>query len=209
MTSRVEEFLSVIGSRSSSKLLEPGRVELNDVARALSVAASAPSAHNAQPWRVIVIDDREVIEKLLDEMGREWERDLAADGHPPWKIDAIVRESKRRTLRAALVIVVCLCMEDMDAYPDERRQGYEYFMAVQSVAAFIENLLLALHAMGYGACWRCGPLFARDAVRRVLSIPPHIDPQALVEVGMPGGTRPKSRKSLSEIAYRNSWGVPL
>ncbi len=199
----------MIESRSSSKLLESGEVDLNDVAKALRVAASAPSAHNSQPWRVIVIDDREVLERLLGEMGREWERDLAADGHPRWKIDAIVRESKRRTLRAALVIVVCLSMEDMDSYPDERRQGFEYIMAVQSVAAFTENLLLALHVMGYGACWRCGPLFARDAVRRVLSIPPHIEPQALVEVGMPGGSRPKSRKSLSEIAYRNRWGIPL
>jgi coenzyme F420-0:L-glutamate ligase/coenzyme F420-1:gamma-L-glutamate ligase len=206
---RAEELLRVIEARASSKLLTPGRVEYSDVVRALRVAISAPSAHNSQPWRVVVIDDREVIKRLLEEMASEWERDLAMDGLPRWKIDTIINESKKRTLRASIVIVVCLSMEGMDVYPDERRQGYEYVMAVQSVAAFIENLLLALHVLGYGACWRCGPLFAPDAVRRVLAIPPDIIPQALVEVGLPGGARPKSRKQLSEIAFRNRWGAPL
>ncbi|MCS7146228.1 MAG: nitroreductase family protein [Nitrososphaerota archaeon] len=196
-------------SRSSSKLLAPGEVEFGKILRALEAAITAPSAHNAQPWRVIIINSREVLERLLEEMAKEWARDLKSDGLPDWKISVIIEESKRRTLRASLVIIVCLCMDDMDHYPDERRMKSEYIMAVQSIGAFIENLLLALHAQGLGACWRCGPLFAQEAVRRVLSIPDEVEPQALIEVAYPGGTRPKSRKSLSEIAWKNRWGEPL
>lgn len=184
-------------------------MSLDQILRALKVATSAPSAHNAQPWRVVLIDDKAVMERLLDAMAEEWRRDLRKDGFPDWKIELLVSESMRRTLRASILIVVCLSMENMDVYPDERRIRYEYVMAVQSIGAFIENFLLALHVMGLGACWRCGPLFAPDAVRRVLNLPANVEPQALIEVAYPGGTRPKTRRALSEIAFRNRWGEPL
>ncbi|MEM0482701.1 MAG: nitroreductase family protein [Nitrososphaerota archaeon] len=209
MGCEAEQFMKMIENRSSSKLLTPGRVEFTNILRALEAAISAPSAHNSQPWRVVIIDDKSIIEKLLDEMASEWRRDLESDGLPDWKVEVIIEESKKRTLRASVVIVVCLTMEEMDKYPDERRQSCEYVMAVQSIGAFIENLLLALHAQGLGACWRCGPLFAPHAVRRVLKIPEGIEPQALIEVAHLGGTRPKTRKTLGEIAYRNVWGEPV
>ncbi len=209
MNTEPERFLEFIKSRSSSKLLTPGQVEAFKILRALEAAISAPSAHNAQPWRVVVVDDRAIIEELLEEMANEWRRDLRGDGLPEWKIEIIIEESKKRTLRASSLIVVCLTMEEMDMYPDEKRRKCEYVMAVQSIGAFIENLLLALHAMGLGACWRCGPLFAQDAVRKVLGIPSHVEPQAMIEVAHPGGFRAKSRKKLGEVAYLNRWGEPL
>lgn len=204
-----EKPLNFIESRSSSKLLTTAPVSSSLVIRALSAAVTAPSAHNAQPWRVIVLDDHKLIESLLEAMADEWRRDLENDGLPDWKIEVIIEESKKRTLRASLLIVVCLTMEEMDKYPDEKRMSCEYVMAVQSIGAFIENLLLALHALGLGACWRCGPLFAKEAVRSVLGIPSHVEPQALIEVALPGGIRPKSRKTLREIAYYNRWGEPI
>lgn len=204
-----EELLGFISSRRSSKLLGEGEVPIDKVVRALEVACTAPSAHNAQPWRVVVVRDRQVLRELLEAMAEEWRRDLRADGLPDWKVEAIVRESMRRTLRASVVVVVCMTMREMDRYPDERRNACERVMAIQSVAAFIQNLLLALHAMGLGACWRCGPLFAPDAVRRVLDLPEDFEPQALVEIGLPGGTRDAARKPLSEIASLDRWGRPL
>ena len=204
-----EELLRFISSRRSSKLLREGEVPLQKVIRAIEVATSAPSAHNAQPWRVVLIRDKGVLRELLEAMAEEWRRDLLSDGLPEWKIEAIVRESMKRTLRASAVVVVCMTMREMDRYPDERRNACERVMAVQSVAAFIQNLLLALHAMGLGACWRCGPLFAPDAVRRVLNLPEDFEPQALIEIGLPGGTRDAGRKPLAEVAALERWGRPL
>jgi nitroreductase len=63
--------------------------------------------------------------------------------------------------------------------------------------------------MGLGACWRCGPLFAPDAVRRVLNLPEDFEPQALIEIGMSGGTRDARRKPLAEVAALNRWGRQL
>jgi len=204
-----ESFIRMMETRASSKLLTPGLVRIEKVLRALEAAVSAPSAHNSQPWRVILIDDKDTIERLLEEMVEEWRHDLRADGLPDWKVEVIVGEAKKRSLRASILIIVCLTMTEMDKYPDERRMRAEYVMAVQSIGAFIENLLLALHALGLGACWRCAPLFAPDAVRRVLGIPVDVEPQAMIEVALPGGTRPKNRKPLREVAWRNRWGEPI
>ncbi|MEM3040845.1 MAG: nitroreductase family protein [Nitrososphaerota archaeon] len=200
------QYIDFIKSRRSSKLLEPKDADINDLLTALEVAVSAPNAHNAQPWRFILIRNKETVLKLLEAMAEEWKRDLLSDGLEERKADVIIRESISRTLRASAVIVVCLSMSEMDKYRDERRMKCEYIMAVQSVAAACQNLLLALHALGYGACWRCGPLFAPESVRRVLGIPRNVEPQALIEVGGQGGIRPMRRKPLSEVVFMERWG---
>ena len=67
-------------------------------------------------------------------------------------------------------------------------------MAIQSVANAIQNLLLAAHDLGLGACWLCAPLFAPDVVRAVLNLPSDWDAQALITLGYPADTgKPKAR----------------
>ena len=88
----------------------------------------------------------------------------------------------------------------MDRYPDEKRSQAEHIMAVQSVAAAIQNILLAVHAEGLGACWCCAPLFCQEAVRRVLKLPPTLEPQALITIGPPAESPPPpSRHPLKRI----------
>jgi coenzyme F420-0:L-glutamate ligase / coenzyme F420-1:gamma-L-glutamate ligase len=91
-----------------------------------------------------------------------------------------------------------LSMADMDRYPDRARQHNEWTMAVQSTAMAGQNLLLAAHAAGLGACWMCAPLFCPDAVREVLELPESWQPQGLVTLGYPAEEREKSRLPLAE-----------
>lgn len=54
-------------------------------------------------------------------------------------------------------------------------------------AAAVENLLLAGHSLGLGACW-CGIYPNRErseAFTRLFHLPPHIKPLALVVIGYP------------------------
>ncbi|MCP8315808.1 MAG: nitroreductase family protein [archaeon] len=97
-------------------------------------------------------------------------------------------------------------MKDMDKYKDDKRKNAEYLMAVQSVSAAIQNLLLATHAKGLGACWRCAPLFCMEAVREVLKIPNDFDPQALIEIGYPlEQPQMPPRKLLKSVICYNKW----
>jgi coenzyme F420-0:L-glutamate ligase/coenzyme F420-1:gamma-L-glutamate ligase len=172
----------------------------------LEAATWAPSAHNAQPWRFIVVKDSALKLKLAKTMANRWEKDLAKNGVSEKDLENLVKASVERFTKAPIVIVPCLTMAEMHHYPDKRRQKIEFLMGVQSVAAAIENMLLAVHAMGLGACWFCAPLFCPETVRKVLKIPPNFEPQVLITLGYPAYRPwPPPRKLLKEIVHLNGW----
>jgi len=61
-----------------------------------------------------------------------------------------------------------------------------------------QNLLLAAHHAGLGACWMCAPLFCPDVVRDALNLPDHWQPQALITLGYPAETRQRERRHIEE-----------
>jgi nitroreductase len=93
---------------------------------------------------------------------------------------AAVLPGGKMLVTATLAIVVCADVE----VAFERHIGF----LVQDCSAAIENLLLAAHALGLGACW-VGVYPLEDAVRKVrqtLSAPASIIPVAVISLGHPG-----------------------
>lgn len=134
-------------------------------------------------------------------MGARLRRDREADGDAPEAIRQDVERSGSRINGAPVVIAVCLTLEQMDRYSDDRRNRAEFMMAVQSTAMAAQNLLLAAHAEGLGACWMCAPLFCAEAVQSALSLPPSWQPQGLILLGRPAEPgRSRDRKKVAEIA---------
>lgn len=155
------------------------------VRRLVAAAIRAPSAHNRQPWRFVVLDDRARREALARAMGERLQRDRLFDGDDPERVARDVARSVERITQAPTAILVALDMQHMDAYPDARRRENEYIMAVQSVALAVGHLLLAAEAEGLGACWLCAPLFASDTVLAALDLPRDWQAQALITLGQP------------------------
>lgn len=151
----------------------------------LEAAIRAPSAHNRQPWRFLVLEGEEVKSRLAEEMGANFRDDLLASGADPQSAGTQVRRARQRLVQAPAVIILCLDPSVGDVYPDARRQAAEHLMGVQGVAMAGQNLLLAAHALGLGGVWVCGPLFAQEAVRRVFDLPEAWEPQGMVLLGYP------------------------
>lgn len=189
--------LSLLITRRSIRRYLPEPVPPDLVDRLLTAATWAPSAHNRQPWRFAVIRSAASKERLAQAMGQKLRTDLAADGVPPELIEKDAGRSHQRITAAPLLILLCLSMIDMDQYPDATRQQNEWLMAVQSTAMAGQNLLLAAHALGLGACWMCAPLFAPEVVRHALNLPPDWQPQALLTLGFPAEKKQKTRHGLA------------
>jgi len=201
------KILDVIKSRRSVREYLPRQVSNEVLSIVLEAAQWAPSAHNAQPWRFVTIRDAALKRRLAEAMANRWDKDMTKDNVPPEEREKLVKTSVERFTRAPIVIVACLTMEDMDKYPDKKRQRIEYVMAVQSFAAAIENMLLAAHAEGLSSCWFCAPLFCQDTVRKILNIPSHVEPQALITMGYSiDKPNPPSRKPLEKIVHQEYWG---
>lgn len=165
----------------------------------LTAAIWAPSAHNRQPWRFVVVQSKSEKESLAQAMGDRLRHDLKQDGVPEQVITADVTRSYSRMTSAAVLIVVCMSMSDMDVYPDEKRAANEYIMAVQSTAMAGQNLLLAAHEINLAACWMCAPLFCPEVVREALELPADWQPQGIVTLGYPAEEREKTRKPLEAV----------
>lgn len=199
-------LLNVFRSRRSVKEYSPKEISNEVLFRILEASRWAPSAHNAQPWRFIVIQDSATKRKLAKAMASRWNKDMSKNGVPKEQRESLIKASVERFENAPIIIIVCLTMEDMDEYPDDRRKKIEYVIAVQSVAAAIENMLLAAHGEGLGSCWFCAPLFCQDVVRKILKIPQYVDPQALITLGYPADRpNPPPRKTLEEIVHQDHW----
>jgi len=176
----------------------------------LEAAAWAPSAHNAQPWRFIVITQAEKKRSLAEAMAKPWLRDLERDGEPLKTRTTLAEDSVEHFANAPALVVACSTMENMLRYPDEKRQKSERDLAVQSLGAAIQNLLLAAHATQLGACWYCAPAFCKEAVKQELKIPREVEPQALIAIGYPAEKpNPPRRKSLDAFVFSQYWGGKL
>jgi coenzyme F420-0:L-glutamate ligase/coenzyme F420-1:gamma-L-glutamate ligase len=162
----------------------------------LAAATYAPSAHNRQPWRFAVVEHAEAKETLARAMGARLRHDLEADHVPEEVIVKDTTRSYERLTNAPVLVAVCLSMEDMDTYSDTRRNQNEYLMAVQSTAMAGQNLLLAAHDSGLGACWMCAPLFCPDVVRAALNLPEDWQPQGIISMGYPAQSRESAREPL-------------
>jgi len=74
-------------------------------------------------------------------------------------------------------------------------------------AAATENILLAAHALGLGACWL--GVFPREGrvtgMRKLLHLPAHIIPFALVSLGYPGEIKPREDRYDPSRVHLNKW----
>ena len=139
-------------------------------------------------------------------MGEKLRADRLRDGDAAEAIERDVSRSFARLTGAPVLVLVCMSMTDMDRYPDASRNQSERTMAVQGTAMAAQNLLLAAHAAGLGACWMCAPLFCPDTVIAELGLPADWEPQGIVTLGYSAENgKPFRRRHVDEsVRYEGS-----
>ena len=204
----MSEVLDAIRQRRSVRKYQPCPVAREIVLEVLSAAGWAPSAHNSQTWRFIVLADASVKDELAHAMVDAWTAELAKDAA---NVSADMRQERlERFANAPVLILACSTMDGMRQFPDEKRQTFERDLAMQSLGAALQNLLLVTHIRGLGACWFCAPSFCKETVRKVLKIPETVDPEAFIIIGYPAETPKIPKKKLfSEYCFLDIWGGKL
>lgn len=194
------DLRTFLRTRRSVRRFKPDPVPDSVLRDILHTATFAPSAHNRQPWRFVVLTDSSAKIQLSDAMAEEFQRDLQKDQVPHEEIAKRVNRSRERITGAPVVVVLCLDMSEMDEYPDTRRKKAEYIIATQSAANAGMQLLLAAHAERLGGVWVCSPMFAQETVQKALNISSTWEPQAMFLLGYPAETPAfRERKLLEEV----------
>ncbi len=195
LPARTGTLMTLIQGRRSVRQFQDRAVERALVEQILDAARWAPSPHGRQPWRFVVVTRPALKTLLADRMGETWQRNLEMDGQESDIVRIRLEKSRQRILTAPVIILPCLYLEDLDRYPDERRQADETTMAIQSIGAAIQNMLLIVYDLGLDAGWMCAPLFCPEVVVDALELDTHLIPQAMIIVGY-AAADPKRRDRL-------------
>ncbi len=195
LSTRADTLAALMQGRRSVRQFQDRAVDRALVEQILEAARWAPSPHGRQPWRFVVLTRPELKTLLADRMGETWQRNLEMDGQESEIVKIRLEKSRQRILQAPVIIIPCLYLEELDRYPDERRQSDETTMAIQSIGAAIQNMLLMAYDLGLDTGWMCAPLFCPEVVIDALDLDTHLIPQAMIIVGY-AAADPKRRDRL-------------
>jgi len=179
-------------------------VPKEDLLKIIKAASMAPSGGNQQNWHFIIIENKKIKETMRVAV-EQAVKDLLAKVNSKKASEEISSYSKYFTFFTEAPVLICVIEKPYDSlitrliekYTGAKRLSNS---GIQGVSAAIENLLLAAHDLGYGACWMTGPLLAREAFNKILKVNAPDQIAALIPIGIPDsapGAPP--RKPLEEI----------
>jgi F420 biosynthesis protein FbiB-like protein len=192
---RANDLATLLRNRRSARSYQDQPVTREQLEQIIEAARWAPSPHGRQPWRFVVLTRQEPKIRLADYMGVTWRKNLEMDGQETDIVNIRLEKSRRRILNAPALIIPCLYLEDLDHYPDAQRQADETTMAIQSLGAAVQNMLLMTYDLGLDAGWMCAPLFCPEVVCEALDLDKRLIPHALITVGY-AAVDPKRRERL-------------
>jgi nitroreductase len=185
------ETLATIARRHSVRRFDGREVDEGLIRALLEAANSAPSAHNQQSWRFIIIrgERKARLVALIAERSAEFPRPASV----------LLRMASRTIATAPVVIAVAnsgeLIRHGERLFNLRTGRIHDFFrtMEIQSSAAAVENLLLAATSLGLSTVW-LGILFLiKDDVLALLA-EPRGEFMAVVPVGYASGVTPGPRK---------------
>ncbi|MFX0034927.1 MAG: coenzyme F420-0:L-glutamate ligase [Candidatus Hermodarchaeota archaeon] len=177
-------------------------VEKKIIEECIELARWAPSAHNGQFWRYIILKRDKLRESLIDRMNEKLRFDLLKDGKSKEFIRSKVEKSRNNFLEAPILILLCLNISDFNEYSDDERAEKEFLMGVQSISSSATYLLISFEMKKLAACWYCAPLFAESIIKECLNLPESYIPMAFFTVGYPiESIKPPNRKNLQEVIF--------
>ncbi len=180
---RTGDLVSLLQGRRSVRKYQVRTVPRELIEQVLEAARWAPSPHGRQPWRFVVLTRQETKVRLAEHMGETWQQQLQMDGQSAEIVTIRMEKSRQRILTAPAIIIACLYLEDLDRYPDQKRQADETTMAIQSIGAAIQNMLLMAYDLGLDTGWMCAPLFCPEVVCKALNLDTRLIPHALITLG--------------------------
>lgn len=153
------ELFKTIYDRRCYRRYKDAPVGKEVIEELVKAAVQAPSAGNLQPWEFIITKDQKLKENIMK-----------------------VSRNQSFIAQAPVLITVCAnCRASEKVYGQRGKDVY----CIQDTAAAMQNILLAVHALGLGACW-VGE-FDENEVKKILRIPEFIRPVAILTIGYPEG----------------------
>jgi nitroreductase len=165
----MDETIKVIKARHSVRTFGEKEVSDDLIMAVLEAANCAPSAHNSQSWRFIVLrgEKKNDLAKLVSARAESFQRPSSV----------LLRMSAKSISSAPAVIAVAntseLIKHGTDLFKVDKERGVDFFrtMEIQNSAAAVENLLIAATSLGLATVWLGILYLMKDEVLSFLGEP--------------------------------------
>lgn len=197
-----DQLLELLKTRRSVRRFEDRSVSRQDLDCLLEAARWAPSNHNRQPWKFLVIEDRGRIRELAQQVRVGMEAKLRSLPEVATVHAAGLVQYGTFFADAPVLIVAMHKLPIAAAAGLWKTTPHPELVSGEplSVAMAMQNLLLSAHILGLGACVMSAPLLA-DNIAELLQVPPGFAITSLIAVGHPAGIpQPPRRKTLEQIS---------
>jgi len=196
-----DDLFELIKSRRSIRRFTDRKPDTSQIERLIEAACWAPSNHNRQGWKFMVLRDKAMIDDLAEQVRRSVRE--AADAAPRMaadRSDELVAFAG--AFDAAPVVIVAMHKRSvavgkriLASATSELASG-----EAMSVAMAVQNMLLAAHAMGLGACVMTAPLLAGEVWSDLPDLPAGFEPTCVIGLGYPAEQPdPPRRKSMRHV----------
>ena len=187
------ETLRSIKNRRSVRMFLDRTVSDDDLQAILHAANQAPSAHNQQSWRFVVLKG-----KVKDELANLV--NAKADSFPK-PSSVLLRLASRSIVSSPVVIAVAnsgeLITRGTELFKVDKNTAQDFFriMEIQSSAAAVENLLIAATSLGLSAVWLGVLVLVKNDILKFIGEPPEGEFMAVIPLGYAAkaGEGPKKR----------------
>ncbi len=204
--------VDAIYNRKSIRKFKDEIVPKEDILEMLKSATEAPSPKHQQPWHFVVLQNKDMINKMADIVEESHEKigELATNEKDHKKHMSVIKYYT--CFRYAPVVVMVYAKEyDMIEYKILKESGASKEVldvlespksSAQAIGASIENFLLTATEMGYGTCYMTGPAHAKTQIEELVGFDkPGYELMAMISLGVPKeNTPPKPpRKPLEDV----------
>ncbi|MEM0014143.1 MAG: nitroreductase family protein [Candidatus Nezhaarchaeales archaeon] len=195
------QCLDAIFTRTSIRRFKLTPIPDEVIIKILEAGTRAPTASGGEQWFFMVIADEETrksVHRLLRRAHEIYARDSLLE---PYSEDSIVKWMKRideGMYYAPLYIAAFLDLRKR-IHRDEYLQ-YERVLAIQSLSAALQNMIISAWLLGVGSVWLGVPLLLKEEFDRLLNPPQGCELQAVIAFGYPSEEpRLRKRKNINEV----------
>ena len=203
----------LIKGRRSVRQWKKGDVPDELIKKAIELGTWAPNGGNYQGWHFRIAKNKDVIEKMANAVQSAADKIAAWPEAAQWQEDVKRYQKNASFFRNAPVCIAVFTSEYQSAmdkvlvaregFDPEARKILAFRRSaptgIQSTAAAVTTMLLALHQMGLSAVWMAGPLIAKKEIETLLQVPANLSFVCLVAVGYPDESPRRDRKPVGEV----------
>ncbi|MFQ6082126.1 MAG: nitroreductase family protein [Candidatus Aminicenantia bacterium] len=176
-TSEQVYLFNIIKDRRTVRKFQTTPVPKEHIMKILDAAHYAPTAHNEQAWKFLVIQDREKLNQLKKEAASWYLEAYKRKKKPTQKELNSIKDLIKRLLENVLSapVYVAVLVDSHSKYPEEH-------IYCGTLAA--ENLFIAARALGYGTGFYT-TFFPGDEMKKFFNIPDQYKLICFTPIGVP------------------------